>query len=72
MAIDQIGTNGLVAADIVPPDGSITDAKLATNSVTSIKIAADAVTNTKIAADAVTDAKLDYNPDSSNLCKYLQ
>ena len=57
MAIDQIGTNGLVASAIVPPDGSITDAKLATNSVTSIKIA----------ADAVTDAKLNYNPGLKSL-----
>ena len=56
MAIDQIGTNGLVAADIVPPDGSISTAK----------IAADAITSAKIADDAVTDAKLGFNPGNKS------
>ena len=62
MAIDQIGTNGLVAADIIPADGSISTAKIAADAVTSAKIAADAITTAKIAADAVTDAKLGFNP----------
>jgi len=38
MAIDKIGTNGLVPSAIVPPDGSITSAKVADDAVTSAKI----------------------------------
>ena len=53
MAIDRIGTNGLVAADIVPPDGSISTAKIANDAITSAKIANDAVTAAKIPAGAV-------------------
>jgi len=39
MAIDKIGTNGLVASAIVPPDGSITSAKIADDAVTGAKLA---------------------------------
>jgi len=53
MAIDKIGTNGLVASAIVPPDGSITSAKIANDAVITTKIAADAVTSAKIPAGAV-------------------
>ena len=35
MAIDKIGTNGLVASAIVPPDGSITSAKIADDAINS-------------------------------------
>lgn len=68
MALDRINTNGLVPAAIVPPDGSITSAKIADGavvvadiadgSITSAKIATDAVTSAKLATDAVTTAKL--------------
>ena len=71
MALDRINTNGLVPAAIVPPDGSITSAKIADGavvvadiadgSITSAKIATDAVTTAKLAADAVTATKLADN-----------
>ena len=67
MAIDKIGTNGLVAADIVPPDGSISTAKIADDAVTSAKIGPAAVDTTALAADSVTDAKLNYNPGLKSL-----
>jgi hypothetical protein len=58
MAIDQIGTNGLVASAIVPPDGSITSAKIADDAVTSAKIGAGAVDATALGSAAVTAVKL--------------
>lgn len=39
-------------------DGSITEAKLATNAVTAAKLAAGAVTNEKLAANSVTRSKI--------------
>jgi len=40
------------------PDGSITEAKLATDSVTTLKIAAGAVSRSKVANGAISDSKL--------------
>ena len=61
MAIDKIGTNGLVASAIVPPDGSITSAKIADGTVVVADIADGSITTAKLAADAVTSAKLADN-----------
>jgi len=58
MAIDKIGTNGLVASAIVPPDGSITSAKIANDAVTSAKIGAGAVDAAALGSAAVTAVKL--------------
>lgn len=58
MAIDKIGTNGLVAADIVPPDGSISTAKIANDAVNAAKIAAGAVGTDEIADGTVTSAEI--------------
>tara|TARA_B100000085_G_scaffold215595_1_gene199900 strand:+ start:302 stop:970 length:669 start_codon:yes stop_codon:yes gene_type:complete len=75
MAIDQIGTNGLVASAIVPPDGTITTAKLANDAVTSAKIGVDviaaedlannSVTVAELSADAVTTVKIADNAVTS-------
>jgi len=61
MAIDQIGTNGLVASAIVPPDGSISTAKIANDAVTSAKIGNDAVTSAKIGVDVIAAEDLANN-----------
>ena len=58
MAIDQIGTNGLVASAIVPPDGTITTAKLANDAVTSAKIGVDVIAAEDLANNSVTVAEL--------------
>jgi hypothetical protein len=58
MAIDQIGTNGLVASAIVPPDGSITSAKIANDAVTSAKIGVDVIAAEDLANNSVTVAEL--------------
>lgn len=44
--------------DVTPPDGSITNAKLANGAVNSSKIASGAVTNGAIANGAITNVKL--------------
>ena len=51
--------------DVVPPDGSITNAKLANGAVNSSKIASGAVTNGAIANGAITNAKLGNGSVSS-------
>lgn len=58
MAIDQIGTNGLVASAIVPPDGSISTAKIANDAVTSAKIGVDVIAAEDLASNSVTVAEL--------------
>ena len=58
MAIDKIGTNGLVASAIVPPDGTITTAKLADDSVTSAKIGVDVIAAEDLANNSITVAEL--------------
>ena len=50
--------NGLALQTIVPPDGSVSTAKIADDAVTSAKIADNAVVTTSIADDAVTLAKV--------------
>ena len=49
--------NGLALQTIVPPDGSVSTAKIADDAVTNAKIADDAVVTASIADDAVTLAK---------------
>jgi len=61
MAIDKIGTNGLVASDIVPPDGSISTAKIANDAVTSAKIGVDVIAAEDLANNSVTVAELSSN-----------
>ena len=61
MAIDQIGTNGLVASAIVPPDGSISTAKLADGAVNSAKIGVDVIAAEDLANNSVTVAELANN-----------
>ena len=61
MALDKIGTNGLVAADIVPPDGTITTAKIANDAVTSAKIGVDVIAAEDLANNSVTVAELSNN-----------
>ena len=61
MAIDKIGTSGLVAADIVPLDGSITTAKIANDAVTSAKIGVDVIAAEDLANNSVTVAELANN-----------
>jgi len=61
MAIDKIGTNGLVASAIVPPDGSISTAKLANDAVTSAKIGVDVIAAEDLANNSVTVAELANN-----------
>ena len=61
MAIDKIGTSGLVAADIVPPDGSISTAKIANDAVTSAKIGVDVIAAEDLANNSVTVAELANN-----------
>ena len=61
MALDKIGTNGLVAADIVPPDGSISTAKIANDAVTSAKIGVDVIAAEDLANNSVTVAELANN-----------
>lgn len=51
--------------DVVPPDGSITNAKLANGAVNASKIASGAVTNGAIANGAITNAKLGNGSVSS-------
>ena len=58
MALDKIGTNGLVAADIVPPDLSISTAKLADGAVNSAKIGVDVIAAEDLANNSVTVAEL--------------
>ena len=58
MAIDKIGTNGLVASAIVPPDGTITTAKLANDAVTSAKIGTDVIVAEDLANNSITVAEL--------------
>tara|TARA_B100000035_G_scaffold159593_1_gene136067 strand:+ start:35 stop:751 length:717 start_codon:yes stop_codon:yes gene_type:complete len=58
MAIDKIGTNGLVASAIVPPDGTITTAKLADDAVTSAKIGTDVIVAEDLANNSITVAEL--------------
>ena len=58
MALDKIGTNGLVASAIVPPDGSISTAKIANDAVNAAKIAAGAVGTDEIADGTVTSAEI--------------
>ena len=58
MAIDKIGTNGLVAAAIVPPDGSISTAKIADDAITSAKIGVDVIAAEDLANNSVTVAEL--------------
>ena len=62
MAIDKIGTAGLVvSADIVPPDGSISTAKIANDAVTSAKIGVDVIVTEDLANNSVTVAELSNN-----------
>ena len=61
MAIDKIGTNGLVASAIVPPDGSISTAKIANDAVTSAKIGVDVIAAEDLASNSVTVAELSNN-----------
>ena len=61
MAIDKIGTNGLVASAIVPPDGSISTAKIANDAVTSAKIGVDVIAAEDLANNSVTVAELSNN-----------
>jgi hypothetical protein len=49
---------GLEENSVVPADGSISDAKIASSAVTSAKIGSGAVTDAKLASSAVTDAKI--------------
>jgi len=58
MAIDRIGTNGLVASAIVPPDGSISTAKIADDAITSAKIGVDVIAAEDLANNSVTVAEL--------------
>ena len=58
MAIDKIGTNGLVASAIVPPDGTITTAKLANDAVTSAKIGVDVIAAEDLANNSITAAEI--------------
>jgi len=58
MALDKIGTNGLVASAIIPPDGSISTAKIADDAITSAKIGPAAVDTTALGSNAVTNAKI--------------
>lgn len=51
--------------DVTPPDGSITNAKLANGAVNASKIASGAVTNGAIANGAITNAKLGNGSVSS-------
>lgn len=53
------------ATATLPPDGSVTEAKLAANAVTSVKIAAGAVTSAKIADNSVGETKLAANAVTS-------
>lgn len=67
-------TNGMqweTPPSTTPPDGSVTEAKIASNAVTASKIAANAVgaseiaagavNSEKVAAEAITEAKLDIS-----------
>ena len=65
-AVDAALTAHKTAATIDHPDGSVTQAKLASDSVSTPKIVDGAVTAVKVAADVATQAELDAHKTSAD------